>query len=71
NRFIHGAADDNFISYLEDMEKLNGMLNHRVLQENTIEARKFSEKKQILFKKMVEKYPAMTQLKKQYNLQFS
>ena len=70
-RFILASANDKFQSYLKDMERLNGMLSHRILQGNTTEARKFSEKRQILFEKMVEKYPAMTQLMKQYNIQFS
>ncbi|MBI9096985.1 MAG: GSCFA domain-containing protein [Spirochaetaceae bacterium] len=70
NRFIHGAADDNFISYLEDMEKLNGILSHRILHHETKESVRFQKSRKLKFNQMIEKYPEMHLLKEQYKTQF-
>jgi len=69
-RFIEAAADSDFKTYLADIEKLNEMLNHRILHE-TAEAERFRKNRVEKFADLITRYPMMNNLKFKFDTLFS
>lgn len=69
-RFIDTAANKDFKTYLNDIEMLNTMLNHRILHE-TAEAKRFRKNRVEKFAELISRYPMMDNLKLKFHTQFS
>lgn len=70
DRFIDAAADEDLKNYLEDVNKMNSLLSHRVLHE-TDESEKFRRDTVEKFAQLITRYPTMNKLKGKFDSLFS
>lgn len=63
DHFIQSAGDNRMLNYVNDIEKINRMVKHRIVNPLSESSRKFIKTREDKIEKIIEKYPEVIGLK--------